>query len=848
MRKAQKELAKNLIKLLEQAHDRIRNDIEKQDVQSALMLLADCQEKAIELGTMIEKSEGDGLKAVSMLEEYCEMAYQIYDKLLNGGEVGANKAYKTLRQQIVRVSNSVANDIAVKKEVVFIPYKASMWDSLESVWRAADADAECDAYVVPIPYYDKNPDGSLKEWHYEIDEYPKDVPVVDYREYDFEERHPDIIYFHNPYDNYNLVTSVEPFFYTENLRKYADKLVYIPYFVLGESMYESMCVTQGTLSSNIVIAHSEAAKEDYIRHMKKSYMRNTDIREAEIENILQKKILPLGSPKIDKVVNGKREDYELPEEWKKKLDGKKAVLYNTGVSGILNGNEQELKKIKDTISFFAKRDDVVLWWRPHPLAGATVQTMRNYLFDEYLAIIEDYKKSGIGIFDDTADLHRAVIWTDMYYGDDSSVIYLYGVQGKPIVRQNVYCLMEEDTVDGTDMGIRYRISCQVEECLYFFAWEYNRLYKLNLSDGRIVAVADAPNEQQMEPSLYSGMFYCDRALWLVPSRAHALAAYHLDTDEWEQYELPDRIKSWSWLEDKIYMLSSDYKSMWFMDIYERRLERKEICYQKKEKLRLSDEYYNNDLYLKDGKIYYLITHTNILAIYDLERGQAELMHIGLETNQYQRMAYDGSCFWLLPGSDKIGVVCWDGKNVKESDADGYPKEFSAPFGFLNFAFRDSDILLFPYRGNKILCIDKNTMKITCSLKANQIFNAEIVDIDNVIMLSDNKMAVSVSKVGEDSCIAIIDNSCKTLVQYPIICLAEKHIDYSRIFERLEEERYNSTYAYQISEGNIYTLKRACDALIKSEHAYSEMKSYFRSLYANSDGTAGVHIWEEVKEC
>lgn len=48
--------------------------------------------------------------------------------------------------------------------------------------------------------------------HYEGAEYPKDVPVTFYKDYDFEKRHPDIIFCHNPYDGYNLVTSVEPFF------------------------------------------------------------------------------------------------------------------------------------------------------------------------------------------------------------------------------------------------------------------------------------------------------------------------------------------------------------------------------------------------------------------------------------------------------------------------------------------------------------------------------------------------------------------------------------------------------------------------------------------------------------
>lgn len=108
-----------------------------------------------------------------------------------------------------------------------------MWDSLESVWKEADADPDCDAYVIPIPYFDKNQDGSFCEEHYEGDQYPKDVPIIHYNEYDLEMRHPDVIYIHNPYDEYNNATSVHPHFYSKNLRNFTDKLIYIPYFILG---------------------------------------------------------------------------------------------------------------------------------------------------------------------------------------------------------------------------------------------------------------------------------------------------------------------------------------------------------------------------------------------------------------------------------------------------------------------------------------------------------------------------------------------------------------------------------------------------------------------------------------
>lgn len=107
-----------------------------------------------------------------------------------------------------------------------------MWDSLESVWKAEDEDLECDAYVVPIPYYDKNPDGSFKEMHYEGNLYPDYVTITKYDEYDFEDQKPDMIFIHNPYDEWNHVTSVHPFIYSANLKKLTNKLVYISYFIL----------------------------------------------------------------------------------------------------------------------------------------------------------------------------------------------------------------------------------------------------------------------------------------------------------------------------------------------------------------------------------------------------------------------------------------------------------------------------------------------------------------------------------------------------------------------------------------------------------------------------------------
>lgn len=448
MRKAKRQQIEETIRQMEEAHDELKRCIEKGIVVQAKELLADCQNAAIAIGTLIEDTEGEGHPTVTILEEYCELVYQIHEYLLSNSSGSTCKIYKSLRQKLVKAQNSIRNDIKIRTEVVFLPYKASMWDSLESVWKAADADPDCDAYVIPIPYFDKNRDGSLKEEHYEGDQYPDYVPITRYDEFDFGKHMPDMIYIHNPYDQYNFVTSVHPFFFSENLKKFTDKLVYIPYFILGEikpdnddaiNEMEHFCTVPGVYNADKVIVQSEDMKQVYI----KALLNAANDHSEAARKYWNDKILGLGSPKFDKVENTKKETVEIPQEWMKiiqKPDGsrKKIILYNTSVGALLQYNEQMLRKMKFVFSTFKEnKNEVALLWRPHPLIKATVESMRPQLRAEYSKLVREYVEEGWGIYDDTANLNRAIEISDAYYGDGSSIVQLYQQTGKPIMMQNV---------------------------------------------------------------------------------------------------------------------------------------------------------------------------------------------------------------------------------------------------------------------------------------------------------------------------------------------------------------------------------------------------------------------------
>lgn len=84
----------------------------------------------------------------------------------------------------------------------------------------------------------------------------------------------------------------------------------------------------------------------------------------------------------------------------------------------------------------------MLLWRPHPLAIQTAQSMNPAAVEPYLTLVEEYKKQGFGIYDDSEDLHRAINIADVYYGDRSSVVELFRQQGKPIMIMD-YEVMDE---------------------------------------------------------------------------------------------------------------------------------------------------------------------------------------------------------------------------------------------------------------------------------------------------------------------------------------------------------------------------------------------------------------------
>lgn len=716
MRKAQKRQIEAFVKLLGEAHNEIKKYLNKGAGNEAAILLENCQQETIRLGKLIEDIEDEGFETVSILEDYCELLYLIHEEIVQDNIRNNMKLYKKLRNKLIQIENSVKYDIKVRKEIVFFPYKASMWDSLESVWKAAVKEKEYDVYVVPIPYFDKNPDGSLGKMHYEGDQYPEDVPVVSWRDYNLSDRMPDIVFIHNPYDECNYVTSVHPDYYASELKKYTDLLVYISYFVaVGDKMEGHFCRTPGVFLADRVIVQSEAVRDIYVK----------ELRQCEIEynckgtfGDIEEKILALGSPKYDRLVTAGRNSGKIPEEWERLLlrsDGsrRKVVLYNTTVDGILRHSDKALEKVRDVIRTFEEEKDNVLLWRPHPLLLTALEAMRTEMAGEYQQIVKEFKSNETGIYDDSADMYRAIAVSDAYYGDMSSVVELYKRTGKPILIESIDY--------ESNAGLVFQALVQVDvNTAYASCALFNGLFKVDLKTGDCAYLGMFQQEPADGFRLHARAVYANEKIYFVPFVARNVSIYCIRTGRLDSISLgkcgfgessngSHKFSDALCYGDSLFLVCFDRPV-----IVEMKLQTGEIkCHG--ECMHTEGTFLSGRLEQLDSLFYVPNVSGNTVLEFHMDDCTWKLHHIGNDSSAGWGDVCKGEdgC-WLIPGKQGP-VIKWNPDTGKEERYHDYPDGFQGNRFLFSKGYRmDRYVKLLPAYANMAVRICEESGKMAIS--------------------------------------------------------------------------------------------------------------------------------------
>lgn len=758
--------------------------------------------------------------------------------------LGINETCIKIINDIENIKQTLKFEKEVKLEVLFLPYKASMWDSLESIWQEAKKNEFINAYVMPIPYFDKNPDGTFKRMNYEGDKFNTDINIVDWTTYSIEKHHPDIVFIHNAYDEGNLVTSVHPDFYSNNLRKNTDMLVYVPYFILGDNIYEHFCVSTGIVFSDRVMVQSEKARDVYIKCFRQ-LVKNNNLEHVFNENIIQNRYKALGSPKVDKAVNCNKENHSILDEWKELIGDKKVVLYNTGLSGLLEGKSEQLKKIEDVIHIFKERDDVVLWWRPHPLTIATSEAMQPKLLNQYNEIINRYKAKNVGIFDDTEDLYRAIAYSDMYYGDESSLVHLFGLQGKPIMIQNNQVLLNDENAVKDETIYFY--DCAIEDNkLWFVAGNYNSLYEMDMNSGKVNLLGRIPNEDGISISLYNNMFKVGDNIWMIPSRAKEIAKYNLKDKKFSKIKLVEdkQSKTVKFYSAHLYG-NKIYMSPWnFHGIVCFNLEDESISIDDSFIKYLEEKYNydNNTAYVRNScmvgdKIYMPIYETDIIIEYNTTKKTFKEYCLDNKDIKISSIVHDGYKFWLIPRVSGA-IARWDNESNKVNIYNEYPSDFECVNLFRFAHYKDGYVWLFPEMGNMIIKLDINTGKMQGICKTEGKYYCSFA-------YSHNDLLITSSSCGRRNTELLkINTEDKIIEKMTVECNQKINLCKDALFDCLKDANYTKIGEYYIYENMHGNITRALDELSKGKSYINDLRDKYLSLYSNSTSGAGRAIIEE----
>lgn len=274
--------------------------------------------------------------------------------------------------------------------IVFLPYKRSMWDSMESVYEECRSSG-ARTYCIPIPYYlMKGREVEKVVSDRDLFEYGHDVSLL-------KTIKPDFVVIHYPYDHNNKVTAMLSEYHTAELRKYG-KVVYIPYSCTN---MRQLRVQPGIANIDYAFLNTEAEADAFIREWNEFGIDFTG------------RVFGFGSPKMDAA---------------RKCEYKQGTLVINSLSPFLHDAFGRIELYRQVIKEELDKGRRVTF-RPHPLLRQTIRSMRLDTQDEYNKFLKWVIKQG-GAVDESEYLEKALSEHDYMISDHSSVLEMWISTGR----------------------------------------------------------------------------------------------------------------------------------------------------------------------------------------------------------------------------------------------------------------------------------------------------------------------------------------------------------------------------------------------------------------------------------
>lgn len=411
-----KVMAKECTDELDRMKNALISDIEDGIMDNIISLIQSSQQLAIDMGIMIEQIKGEGCAVVKCLEKYCEALYGLYeclvgmyeseDALCGGEHITVDECVEKLNAALEQFNSVLSAEVLNRKTVLFMPVLSKDWKGLQEVWKTVKNNSDYDVQVVALPYFYKDYDGSpkgilgddgqlIKGYNCDLTQFPEEINARDYKciteEY-LEMLHPEIIVIQNPYDSWNTAVSIPRLFYSENIRKYTDKLVYISPFAAddffrdNERAYTNMkyyVTMPGVVYADEIYVSSEVMKQIYVTKL-------TEFAGEDTKAVWEERVRMFSNATDN---HSKNVGFER----------KKKIIYGISLGTCLEDETKAKAKIEGCMDIFEKYRD-------------SIEVIVLLFPQEELSDISEY---------------------DAYYGDPTPIATAFMEAGKLVMIQNV---------------------------------------------------------------------------------------------------------------------------------------------------------------------------------------------------------------------------------------------------------------------------------------------------------------------------------------------------------------------------------------------------------------------------
>ena len=105
-----------IVRLFSELHGEVKDALEAKEAALTMRLLERCQGAALELGNRVEAVRGKGCHMVAILEDYCELVYEVNEQIWHGEYINPGKVYRYLNRSLELVKENLSLETAIPKE------------------------------------------------------------------------------------------------------------------------------------------------------------------------------------------------------------------------------------------------------------------------------------------------------------------------------------------------------------------------------------------------------------------------------------------------------------------------------------------------------------------------------------------------------------------------------------------------------------------------------------------------------------------------------------------------------------------------------------------------------------